>query len=77
MEPKGAIENFLMNFPKIVQNEQPIQSVLSNVCGQYCIYILYFLSKGKSFNFIINTLNKYNNSDTIVKIFVEKMVNKF
>lgn len=53
-------------------NERIIQSLTSNVCGQYCIYFLYNRCSGKSFSRIMKCFNPNTAwiNDRIVKSFV-------
>ena len=55
-------------------NKVKLQSDYSQVCGHYCLYFLYFRSRGNNLNEIINSL-KYN-GDFIVEEFVAKNFNK-
>lgn len=58
-------------------NEKGLQSAFSNVCGQYCIYFLYYRSRGIPMSSIVNRFS-FNKSqdDQIVYNFVKKRFRK-
>lgn len=49
----------------------PVQSIFSNVCGQYCIFFIYLCSKGLSWHHVSNEM-KYMN-DIQVRNFVKNL----
>ena len=55
-------------------NHSPIQSLDSDVCGQYCIFYLYHRSRGKSLTQILNTFSSQDQAwnDNSVARFVSK-----
>lgn len=60
----------------IILNNRPLQSLKSNVCGQYCLYFLESRSRGISFTSIINSFShspKFN--DKLVANFVNRILN--
>jgi hypothetical protein len=67
-------DTFLCEFPKIIQNKKPYQSPLSNVCAHYCIVLIYYLSQGYSFDYILHLFENHVNTDEFVKIFVNKLI---
>lgn len=69
-------DSFLCAFPKIKRNKHPYQSFTSNYCAHYAICFIHYLSTGYSFEQFLNVLDKCNNSDLFVKIFVNKMIGK-
>jgi Ulp1 family protease len=73
-EPKGKIEEFFKEFPKFTRNKYPYQSIISDVCGQYCIVFLYYLSQGYSYEYFLKKLYTSKNSDLFVKNIVNKML---
>jgi hypothetical protein len=65
-------EKFVKRFGKIIENRRPLQSIGTNVCGQYTIYFLYKRLKGCCrmsiyCNFSTNT----RKNDSIVNRFVK------
>jgi len=53
-------------------NERRLQSVTSNVCGQYCLYHLLHRCRNVSMNNIINTFsNDYKTNDDYVANYIE------
>ena len=71
------------NFPLIVKrggvplilNTLSIQSQSSSACGHYCLYFIYFLSRGKNLNDILEHFSKTNKkwNDKYVFHFVRKL----
>lgn len=74
MEPVKEVKNFLNEFPKIIRNKFPYQSIYSNVCGHYVIVFIYFLSLSFSFDYFIRQLDQSRNTDLFVNTIVKKMV---
>ena len=71
MVPDDLVEEYLKeNFKRITINTIRFQSHFSSVCGHYCIYLIYKMSSGSSFNDLIRILKKSDNPDTFVKNFV-------
>ena len=52
--------------PKYTYNATPLQRVLSNACGFYCVYYILQRARGNSAKDIIDVL-KHSDSDFIVK----------
>ena len=50
----------------IIHNNIPLQQMLSNACGFYCVYYLLERARGRSMEDIIHVL-KHSDSDYIVK----------
>lgn len=46
--------------PNVITNTQRIQSFISSVCGQYCMFFLYKRAAGFSYNDIINCFDEEN-----------------
>lgn len=77
MEPTNIyIQTFLRNFSTIHKNKRIIQNILSNSCGHFCIYFVYYSSLGLNFNKILNNLIKEQNPDIFVKCFVRKLISQ-
>ena len=51
------IQNNSLGF---IENTQMLQDVMSEVCGLYCIYILYELNQGSSLQNLLNNFSKDN-----------------
>lgn len=49
----GSIRTFVRRFPHVNFNAMTLQSNISAVCGQYCIYYLYCKCRGYSLNDIL------------------------
>ena len=43
-----------------IENTQMLQDVMSEVCGLYCIYVLYELNRGSSLQNILSNFSKDN-----------------
>ena len=54
-------------------NSNPIQSLHSSDCGQYCIFYLYQRSRGIPYTDIISELRSNNNPDLFVRKFASKL----
>ena len=50
---KGAISNYVEQYHHVVFNPMKLQSNVSSVCGQYCIYFLYCKCNDRSMNDIL------------------------
>jgi hypothetical protein len=71
--PSGVILHYLQDkYQKITFNNTRLQSLLSNVCGHYCIYVIYHMSIGLDFITLLKCLYNLNNPDFYVKAFVNK-----
>ena len=53
----------------LLQNTRGLQSQNSSVCGHYCIYILYFLSIGRSLTSILQDFSPENTDYNDLKVF--------
>jgi len=75
-QPKiGCIINsFLKQFPQVITNCKPYQSPLANTCGHHCICFIYFLSNNYTFTQYIKLIERENNPDLFVQIFVNKLI---
>lgn len=65
------ITRFIKRYYRIQCNKIPVQSVTSNVCGQYCIYFIVKRCQGLCMKSIIHLLSKKKN-DFCVFQFVKK-----
>lgn len=70
---KGMISNYVSQYKHIVFNPMHLQSNVSSVCGQYCIYYLYSKCNGRSMKDILSSFvtNQMSN-DYKVHHFVTK-----
>jgi hypothetical protein len=67
-------ETFLRKFPKILTSPKPFQNPLSDLCGHYCITMIFLLSNGLLFPEFIHFLNNSNNPDLLVSKFVNELI---
>lgn len=69
---KGAISEFASQYKKCNYNSLMLQSPVTAVCGQYCVYYLYFKCRGYSLRKIISRFvnQKYACNDPCVYNFV-------
>ncbi len=72
--PEGGIEEFLHG--RVVEpNNFPLQSIISNVCGHYCIYFIHRCSRGDTYETIMMNLAKRRNMDAYVRSYVLQLTN--
>lgn len=72
MEPPVEIAQYLNRFTHSHRNKHMIQSMSTNVCGEYCIYWIYWMSIGIPNQKILKSLeNSRPDSDHLVKNFVK------
>lgn len=70
---KGPISNFVSHFSHMTFNPVVLQSNVTAVCGQYCIYYLYCRCRGKSLKTIVSQFTTQNMcNDQSVYNFVAK-----
>lgn len=69
--PNSDISKYLLTFNKILFNCFKIQSIFSDVCGNYCIYFVIQRSSKISFEKILSKLKKLSNPDLFVKNFLQ------
>jgi len=75
-EPEERIQKFLDKFKRIICNKKEYQSPISDVCGQYCIYFIHFMSLSCScFQDMLRTLENSKYPDLFVKYFVDALIN--
>lgn len=74
--PNKPIENFLAQFVQVRTNVCTFQSPTASVCGQYCIFVLYWLAHGLDFDAVLKKIMNARNSDALVRRFVQKMTRK-
>lgn len=65
------IARFVMNYRHVRRNKIPLQSLTSNVCGQYCIYFIIKRCQGLCMKLIVSQLSRKKN-DFRVYLFVKK-----
>lgn len=73
--------DFGFQFPKdcqITHNLRQVQSFNSTVCGEYCIYFLYFRSRGNSMTQLVSRLASMSHlqSDKFVANFTRNLIHK-
>jgi hypothetical protein len=73
LNPNENIQNFLNKFEKIERNNRPFQSILSNVCGIYCVMFIYFMSKGVSFDTFIRNISSIKRCDQYIMYLFNKI----
>uniref|UniRef100_A0ABD2VUF9 Ubiquitin-like protease family profile domain-containing protein n=1 Tax=Trichogramma kaykai TaxID=54128 RepID=A0ABD2VUF9_9HYME len=62
---------------KIIYNYKCLQSLDSAVCGEYCIFFLYHISKNNDLNAFLNYFNSdTRRNDNIVRSFYKKLITK-
>lgn len=62
---------FIIMYSPLIHWTMPVQSVFSNVCGQYCIYFLYLCARGLSWNQVNEEMARISDRD--VHTFVSYM----
>jgi len=73
LAPLPQFKEYLRGYP-IQYNKEMLQDLDTNVCGQYCIYFLFYRSGGVSMHDIIRNLKrKGEKNDIIVKRFVDRL----
>jgi len=68
--PNANIGRYLLKFENIHMNKSIIQSLLSNVCGNYCIYFVIKRCCKNPYKKILKKLNGLSNPDAYVRRFV-------
>jgi hypothetical protein len=68
--PIVTVQTYLDKFERVEASDQQLQSVVSTVCGQYCIYMVLKLCGGKPFSRILSELKKTKKRDLTVQGFV-------
>lgn len=73
--------DFGFHFPKyyqITHNVRQVQSLNSTVCGEYCIYVVYFRSRGNSMTHLVSRLASMSHvqSDKFVATFTRNLMSK-
>lgn len=72
--PNPTIGTYLLQFENIHLNRSVIQSVLSDVCGQFCIYFIWQRSTKTPYRKLLNRLlSMQRGSDNYVKGWVKKL----
>ena len=70
---RKAFPNDFISTNIYAYNSKVLQNPLTSVCGEYCLYYLYYRSRGESQDSIIETLlSSSEDADTIVRDFVEQ-----
>ena len=73
-KPNEFVEKYLKaNFDQVVRNRRPFQSIISNVCGHYTIFVIHLLSLGLSYEKILKLLASFTDPDSIVFNYVNEI----
>jgi hypothetical protein len=69
--PNDEIRKYLLdNFERVTHNKHKFQSIFSDVCGQFTICFLYFMSLGFEFDSVMHLFRNSNSPDQFVREFV-------
>jgi hypothetical protein len=68
-QPNLNIYNFLSKYKSITTNKLIFQSMFSDSCAHYCIYFIYNMSNGITFERILKILNSKPDPNEFVRIF--------
>lgn len=71
--PSPHISEFLEQFTTIIRNPTSLQSPLTSVCGQFCIYFIIKRCSGILFFDILSALRAQKNADNFVRNFVQML----
>lgn len=71
--PTDRILDYLQRFDVIRRNTDVLQSLMSSVCGQYCIYFILKRAAGESFDSIVHRLALQNSPDATVRLFYRSL----
>lgn len=74
LQPYGGVLEFLRNFPDPRTTPFVIQSIISKVCADHCIFFVYQCSKGESFDYILQVLGTRINPDVFVYNFTRALL---
>lgn len=70
---QGPIDNFVSHFSRVVFNPLTLQSHVTAVCGQFCVFYIYCRCRGKTLKTILSEfVNKNLCNDHRVYNFVSK-----
>ena len=70
------LENKLPISNAVVYNSKTLQSIYSDVCGQYCLYYCYFKARGYALSDIVSVFsNDYKSNDYYVRSIIFNMFN--
>jgi hypothetical protein len=72
--PNDDIYDFLKSFKHITQNKNIYQSIFSNNCAHFCIYFIYSMSIGNTFEKTLETLDRLPDPNYFVQSFVETYI---
>jgi hypothetical protein len=74
--PKGPIRSYLEQFDRVVVYPNPfvVQSLISSVCADYCIYFVHQCAAGRSYEEILARLGRAGNPDAYVKTFTAQLL---
>jgi hypothetical protein len=68
--PNEDIASYLCRYPEVKRSIQPLQSLFSNVCGQFCIYFVIQRCLGRRYEDIIRLLRRLKDPDKYVAQYV-------
>lgn len=74
MKASGKILRYLKRFPLITRQEATIQSIISDVCGQYAIFFIIMCTLKIPYRTINKMLASVKNPDIFVKDFVNEFI---
>ena len=69
LDPSNEVRNYLkgakekIHADPIISSTSQIQKMGTKICGQYCLYVLYYLGKGFDFPDILNKLRGVSGGD--------------
>ena len=77
-EPSDDLQKFLSRFASASKMQFRVQDYFSEVCGQYCIYFIYSLCKGKSFSKFCSKFSRSNlaKNDRFIRAWIMKFLRK-
>jgi len=77
-EPNEDLLKFLSYFPSVTRMEFRIQDYFSELCGQYCVYFVFCLSKGRPFSKFCSKFSRTNlaSNDRFVRSWIMKFLRK-
>jgi hypothetical protein len=73
-EPNECLFEYLNKFKILLKNNVRVQSLFSDSCAHFCIYFVIQISKGYSFDYIMNKLIDMEDLEWVVNDYVSKIV---
>ena len=65
-EPEGNLKDFYESFAFRKRLTEPLQSIFTGCCGQFCLYFLLRRCGGISFEHIVDSLKLHRSPDSVV-----------